>query len=48
MRRDKKNVKGSIRLVILEKMGKALLSPDVDPKLLEQTLLAGQTMGEAT
>ena len=48
MRRDKKNVKGSIRFVILEKMGKALLSPDVDPKLLEQTLLAGQTMGEAT
>ena len=48
MSRDKKNVQGSIRFVVLEKIGKALISADIDPKLLEQTLQAGSAMGEAT
>jgi len=46
MSRDKKNVEGSIRFVLLEKLGKALVTSDVDPLLLDQTLQAGTKLGE--
>jgi 3-dehydroquinate synthase len=48
MSRDKKNIQGSIRFVLLEKIGKALISADIDPELLEQTLQSGNMMGEAS
>ena len=48
MSRDKKNIQGSIRFILLEKIGKALISSDVAPEVLEQTLLAGAMMGEAS
>lgn len=47
MSRDKKNVQGSIRFVLLEKIGKAQISANIENELLEQTLLAGSSMGEA-
>ena len=48
MSRDKKNVQGSIRFVLLEQIGKALVSADVSPELLTQTLQAGSSMGETS
>ncbi len=48
MSRDKKNIQGSIRFILLEKIGKALISADIDPELLEQTLQSGNMMGEAS
>lgn len=48
MSRDKKNVKGSIRFVLLEQIGKALVSADVSPELLAQTLEAGSSLGESS
>ncbi len=48
MSRDKKNIKGSIRFVLLEKIGKALISADIDPKLLDKTLQSGVMLGQAS
>lgn len=48
MSRDKKNIQGSIRFILLKKIGKALISSNVAPEVLEQTLLAGAMMGEAS
>lgn len=48
MSRDKKNVQGSIRFVLLEQIGKALVSAEVSPELLAQTLQAGSSMGETS
>jgi 3-dehydroquinate synthase len=45
MSRDKKNIQGSIRFVLLEKLGKAMLTTDVEPVMLEKTLLAGSQLG---
>lgn len=45
MSRDKKNIQGSIRFILLESIGKALISSDVDANLLEQTLKAGIQLG---
>jgi len=48
MGRDKKNVQGSIRFVLLEKIGKASISADINTELLEQTLQSGNMMGEVS
>ncbi len=48
MSRDKKTIQGSIRFILLEKIGKAMISAEVDSSLLEQTLQSGSKLGEAT
>ncbi len=48
MSRDKKNTQGSIRFVVLEALGKAFLTSDVDPLLLDQTLQAGSSLGQSS
>tara|TARA_R110000824_G_scaffold336_9_gene2296 strand:+ start:90087 stop:91199 length:1113 start_codon:yes stop_codon:yes gene_type:complete len=48
MSRDKKNIQGSMRFILLESIGKAFISSDVDSKLLEQTLKAGIQLGVDT
>lgn len=45
MGRDKKNIQGAIRFVLLEAIGKALISSEVDTQLLAQTLRAGDQLG---
>ncbi|MEN8261513.1 MAG: 3-dehydroquinate synthase, partial [Pseudomonadota bacterium] len=35
---DKKNLDGNIRLILLEKIGKAMLPQNVDKNVLEETL----------
>ncbi|TDJ27308.1 MAG: 3-dehydroquinate synthase, partial [Gammaproteobacteria bacterium] len=35
---DKKNVDGTIKLVLLKNLGEAFVTTDYDPKLLEQTI----------
>ena len=35
---DKKTINGTIKFVLLEKLGKAIITSDYDPELLEQTL----------
>lgn len=39
---DKKVLDGRLRLVLLEKMGKALVTSDIDPELLTQTFAASR------
>ncbi|MDC1436564.1 3-dehydroquinate synthase [Gammaproteobacteria bacterium] len=48
MGRDKKNIQGSIRFVLLENIGKALITADIAPEILEMTLKSGNMMGEAS
>ena len=36
---DKKTINGTIKFVLLEKLGKAIITSDYDPELLEQTLM---------
>ena len=36
---DKKTVNGTIKFVLLEALGKAIVTSDYDPELLKQTLL---------
>ena len=36
---DKKTINGTIKFVLLEKLGKAVITSDYDPELLEQTLI---------
>jgi len=36
---DKKTINGTIKFVLLEKLGKAMITADYDPDLLEQTLI---------
>jgi 3-dehydroquinate synthase len=37
---DKKNVDGSLRLVLLQSLGKAVITDEVDPLCLDETLNA--------
>ena len=48
MSRDKKNLQGSIRFVLLDKIGEALISADIDSDLLDQTLQSSIMLGEAS
>ncbi len=48
MSRDKKNIQGSMRFILLEKIGKALISSNIESSLLEQTLQSGSKLGEAS
>lgn len=43
---DKKVLDGRIRLVLLEQIGKALITSEVPPNLLLETLQAGQKLGQ--
>jgi 3-dehydroquinate synthase len=44
---DKKVEAGSIRLILLEALGKALITADYDPQLLKATIDAHHAIQEA-
>lgn len=48
MSNDKKAEQGMIRFILLEKLGKACIQSNIEPKLLEQTLQAGASLGKST
>jgi 3-dehydroquinate synthase len=43
---DKKVIDGSLRLVLLKRIGQGVVSADFPPQALQQTLICGQTLGQ--